>query len=100
MTGRQLNKEIFGSFEKVKNMENDEGRAIPNQFIITTDKGSVFQSYWSVIAAYANGKIYLDENKWDYSVTTGKYRNRFLGIDKKETLKQIKEGKIILANLN
>jgi len=95
MKERQLNKEIFGSFEKVTNYGG-----VPNQFIITTDKGLLFQSYETIIAATVSGKIYLDENNWDYSVTTGKYRNRFLGMDKKETLKQIEAGNIILANLN
>jgi hypothetical protein len=33
--------------------------------------------------------VYLDENKWDYSVTTGKYRNIFLGETRKETQKKI-----------
>jgi hypothetical protein len=30
-------------------------------------------------------KVYLDSNAWDYSVTTGKYRNQFLGETKRET---------------
>jgi len=37
------------------------------------------------------GKIYLTD-KWDYSTTTGKYRNIFLGEDKKETERKIKDG--------
>ena len=67
-----------------------------NQFIIhggiiqlpnDTYTGEVFQSYKSIIAMKAfecgntgnSYKIFLDEQYWDYSVTTGKYRNQFLG---------------------
>ena len=94
--------------EKVKvcNMQSHAGNDVPNQFEIRTDKGVYFQSYQSTIAFrpyYENGKrekIILDENKWDYSCTTGKYRNMFLGENKKETQKKIDSGKYELANLN
>jgi len=46
------------------------------------------------------GKVYLDNNKWDYSRTTGKYRNQFLGESKKETERKIKSGEYQLVNLN
>ena len=85
---------------KVQNMESRNGNVIPNQFIITTNDATIFQSYWSVIVVKTNGKIYLDCNKWDYSTTTGKYRNQFLGEDKKETQRKIDEGIYILTNLN
>ena len=45
-------------------------------------------------------KIYLDIKYWDYSVTTGKYRNIFLNETKKETEKKIKDGVYTLTNLN
>ena len=73
-----MNKELLGNFIKVENISNVKGRAVPNQHIIQTDKGIVFQSYSSIIAAKVGGKVYLDENKWDYSTTTGRYRNVFL----------------------
>jgi hypothetical protein len=87
---------------KVKNMTSSNGNDIPNQFIISTEKGLVFQSYNSVIAfkSYEDGKIYLDNGTWDYSTTTGKYRNQFLGEDKKETQKKINSGEYILTDLN
>ena len=47
-----------------------------------------------------NGDIYLDRNYWDYSVTTSKYRNLFLGETKRETEKKIKSGEYILTDLN
>jgi len=90
----------LNSIPQVENMRSSNGNPIPNQFLIYTDEGVFFQSYSTVIAAKVGGKIYLDASKWDYSTTTGKYRNQFLRMDKKETLKAIKEGKIILTNLN
>ena len=98
---------------KIRNMENDQGLAIPNQFIITNERGSIygnflkretFQSYGSTIAVktvWEDGtKIELDEDKWNYSVTTGKYRNQFLGEKKAETQKKIDSGEYTLTNLN
>ena len=66
-----------------------------------------FQSYDTIIAkrdkfrvGVDKRQVWLDAEKWDYSVTTGKYRNMFLGETKKETEKKIKEGIYILTNLN
>ena len=74
---------------------------VKNQFIIRTDKGTYFQSYDSIIVFRPlSGKIQLDKNTWDYSKTTGKYRNLFLGEDKKETERKIKTGEYILIDLN
>lgn len=86
---------------KVENMTSARGDAIANQFIIRTDKGTFFQSYNSVIVFNPfEGKLQLDKNNWDYSNTTGKYRNLFLGETKKETEKKIASGEYILTNLN
>lgn len=86
---------------KVYNMESSRGNTVPNQFIIKTDEGTYFQSYNTVIAFRANsGEVTLDEDKWDYSRTTAKYRNLFLNMTTKEIIKLIDEGKIKLANLN
>ena len=98
---------------KVQNMTSNSGKAIPNQFIISDegrgalgnfDKREVFQSYDSIIAirTYWPDKVKteLDENYWDYSVVTGKYRNQFLGESKKETEAKIKSGEYKLVNLN
>lgn len=84
---------------KVENMTSNSG-SVPNQFIISTDDGLYFQSYDSVIALKKDGKVYLDQNYWDYSVTTGKYRNKFLSEDKKTTQKKIDSGEYILTDLN
>ncbi len=88
---------------KVRNMKSSKsGREVANQFIIKTDEGRYFQSYDSVIVFknYEDGITYLDEKKWDYSPTTGKYRNQFLREDKRETERKIKNGTYVLTNLN
>lgn len=100
---------------KVQNMTSNKGNKIANQFIIYDDNNNkYFQSYKSVIAKIENNdiqenininyernkKVYLDKTFWDYSVTTGKYRNIFLNETKKETEKKIKDGTYILTNLN
>ena len=87
---------------KVRNMVSDKGNDIANQFISTTNKGRYFQSYDSVIAfiPFGNKPIQLDEYYWDYSKTTGKYRNMFLGEYKAETEQKIKEKIYKLTDLN
>lgn len=90
---------------KVENLtSNRSGREVANQFIITDDAGNeFFQSYSSIIGkrpANRDQPIELDATYWNYSMTTGKYRNQWLGIDKKETEAEIKAGRIILTDLN
>ena len=97
---------------KVKNMLSSSGNSVANQFVITahypdSDKClvEVFQSYDTIIAEkvyYSGGHcdIYLDTYAWDYSVTTGKYRNQFLGEGIAETRKKIASGAYKLVNLN
>lgn len=75
--------------------------AVANQFIITTSDGEYFQSYQTVIALRdKSGKVTLDKNNWDYSRTTGKYRNAFLREGIADTRKKIKSGEYALADLN
>lgn len=77
-------------------------KAVANQWVITTDEGEFFQSYRSIIAfkPYGGGKTVLDESKWNYSTTTGKYRNEFLGEGIADTRAKIASGEYVLANLN
>lgn len=84
---------------KVVNMESKG--AVANQFLIRMDDCVVFQSYDSIIAVkfFDGRKTLLDERYWDYSSTTGKYRNQFLGENIAETRKKIKDGTYVLANL-
>ncbi len=45
-------------------------------------------------------EISLDSKYWDYSATTGKHRNAFLGETKAETQAKINSGEYKLTNLN
>lgn len=92
-------------------MESNNGNKVANQFTIRVktsgDSDQVafdrvyFQSYNSIIAYIDyDGKTVLDPVYWDYSKTTGKYRNIFLGEDKKTTEKKIKEGIYTFKDLN
>lgn len=84
----------------VKQMKSSNGNSVPNQFLIYTADGVFFQSYSTTIAFRANdGKVTLNESKWDYSVTTGKYRNQFLGEGIAETRRKIASGEYQLALL-
>lgn len=85
---------------KVSNMTSRNGNKIANQFIIADGDKEVFQSYNSIIAIKENGQVILDSYYWDYSATTGKYRNIFLGESKKETEAKIKSGEYKFDNLN
>ena len=75
---------------------------VKNQLVITDDDGTeFFQSYDTIIAKRElNGQVTLDRSWWDYSKTTGKYRNLFLGETKKETEAKIKSGEYKLDSLN
>lgn len=96
---------------KVKNMTSAIGNSIANQFILENaiqkvpnimekQIGTMFQSYGSSIVFKTSTNTYLDKTFWDYSATTGKYRNIFLGETKAETQKKINSGEYKLTNLN
>jgi hypothetical protein len=91
-----IKKKLKG-FQNIKSMQSPSrsGGAVANQFIITFDNATVFQSYSSVIAIEMNNRTYLTD-KWDYSVTTGKYRNQFLNENKKETQEKINNKEYII----
>jgi len=89
---------------KVSNITSNKGNDIPNQFIINTPNATYFQSYKTIIVktTFENGDrvVYLDQDSWNYSITTSKYRNQFLGEDTKTTKKKIKDGIYKLVDLN
>lgn len=87
---------------EAEKMRVENFRGVKNQFLLWDENGNCFfQSYQSIIIkSDANGKIILDEKFWDYSNTTGKYRNYFLGENKAETVRKIQAGIYQLANLN
>ena len=89
---------------KVKQLAN-------NQFIINgkdenNNEVEWLQSYDSIIVRRCENEevfsknVYLDQKYWDYSKTTSKYRNKFLGETTKETQAKIKSGEYILTDLN
>ena len=90
---------ILGDFVRVEQMSG-KNEEVKNQFVIFTSKGRVFQSYDSIICARVDGHTFLDERKWNYSTTTGKYRNIFLGETIKETRSKIESGLYTLVDLN
>ena len=79
---------------KVKNLEY-KGRQVPNQFLIEyTENGNEYQrflSYDSMIIKWDNNGIIEVGKNWNYSRTTGKYRNLLTGMDKKAFEKMLKE---------
>lgn len=89
---------------KVKQMLRPSGSAAPNQFIIECENGVAFQSYDVIVANkyFSNGKVIvqLDEKYWNYSVSTSRYRNQFLGMNTKEVKEKINSGEIQLVKLN
>ena len=88
---------------KVKQLAN-------NQFIINNiidennNQQEWLQSYESIIARKniinGNEEIRLDQKYWNYSKTTSKYRNQFLGETTKETQAKIDSGEYTLTDLN
>ena len=89
---------------KIQNMTSSRGNKVPNQFIIFDGDTIYFQSYDSIIVKRTSEDgervVYLDERYWDYSRTTGKYRNEFLRETKAQTQKKIDAGIYKLADLN
>jgi len=97
---------------KVANIESSNGNKIANQFVISDNhemgnRIEYFQSYNSMIAKKIYNdtggyvvETFLDKKYWNYSNTTGKYRNIFLGETIKDTRAKIKNGTYILTDLN
>ena len=100
---------------KVYNLESPRsGKPVANQFIIEDGDKRVFQSYDTTIAIErpvyeiidgeviesGDYEVLLDEYYWNYSRTTSKYRNEFLGESTKETQAKIDSGEYKLVNLN
>jgi len=90
---------------KTENMTSKNGNKVANQFIITDDKtNEYFQSYRSMIVKKdyegETVQVFLDQKYWNYSNTTGKYRNIFLNETIKDTRKKIKSGEYKLIDLN
>ena len=92
----------IGKRISVRNMESSAGNPVSNQFIIMFDNYESFQSYETIIGVknHSTGRIVLDDSAWDYSRTTSKYRNMWLGLDSKAVKEKIASGEITFADLN
>jgi len=76
-------------------MKATQFQGAKNQIVIE-DKGErIFQSYESIIVKIKAGKVTLGRH-WNYSVTTTKYRNMFLGETTKETQAKIDSGEYVV----
>jgi hypothetical protein len=88
----------------ISNFTNSKGNKIANQFLINTPDYKMFRSYNSNIVktTFENGQrvVYLDSYYYNYSKTTSKYRNLYLGESTKEIEAKIKAGIYKLTNLN
>jgi hypothetical protein len=88
----------------ISNFTNERGNKVENQFIIQTSEATYFKSYNSNIVKTTFEDnlrvIYLDEFYWNYSKTTAKYRNQFLGETTKEIQEKIDTGIYKLIDLN
>ena len=71
-----------------------------NQYIIEHNGVTYFQSYDVIVAKKSKGKIILDKDYYEYSRTTIKYRNMFLGLLSASVKEAIRDGKITLGKLN
>ena len=86
----------------VRQLINNRGNYAANQFVITANGATYFQSYTSVVAKIQNGNVYISTN-WDYSRTTSKHLYIFLAqqgyshlCSAKDMRKAIKDGEVIL----
>lgn len=83
---------------RVENMRTASGGYAPNQFLIRTGGGVVFQSYRSQIATKCNdGTVTLYAPYWDmYSYTTNRYLLQFLNEDSiKDVREKVKSGEYL-----
>jgi hypothetical protein len=97
----------ISKFVSVRPMTSRGGSELANQQILSDPAGETFVSYGTKIAyrshkRYNNGepRIVLDKDYWDYSRTTSKYRNEFLGFGIDECRRRISDGRIELLDLN
>ena len=71
-----------------------------NQYIIEHNGVTYFQSYDVIVAKKSKGNTILDKDYYEYSRTTIKYRNMFLGLLSASVKEAIRDGKITLGKLN
>lgn len=86
----------------INNMVSDKGNKIPNQYVIKLNNCNAFQSYETVIAIrnydsfHKRWEVFLNKEYYNYSKTTSKYRNKYLGLKTKQIEQKIKSKEFIL----
>lgn len=81
-------------------MKSPKGFSRPDQKILYTSEGKIFNSYDKNIVLIQDGQVYLDEKYWSCSRTTGKYRNMFLDESITKTKSKINKGIYKFKDLN
>lgn len=78
---------------KITQLTNENGRPVANHFVLYDEEtgARILQSYDSKIVKIEKGVVTLGGD-WKYSVTTSKYRSRFLGETTKETQAKLDAG--------
>ena len=72
---------------------------VKNQFVLNDNKGNEYlQSYNSIIVKRDKFNNITLGQDWDYSKTTGRYRNLYLNETKKETKAKIASGEYKIDN--
>ena len=85
------------TYKRINNVFN-RLKPVANQMVLHLPHGYCFVSYGKKIAIKTwSGEVMLDEDYWDYSRTTSKYRREFLNEGTEETRKKIK---MILLKIN
>ena len=90
---------------RATNLKSSSGRKIVNQIeIVLPGVGRYFSSYGVNIAFIpedpGSGPLVFLDPGWTYSTTTGKYRNRFLGVNGREVQRRLDRGEYAVAELN
>ena len=87
---------------KVYNMVSPRtGREVANQFVIEGDGTTTFQSYNSTIAVIDWNEHTVKIGKdWNYSNTTGKYRNSFFDDNHFSDMKDTKSIKRVMKKVD
>lgn len=94
-TWEEVSKKL-GTFISVENAPSRNGCGdAPNQFLLTFENGTVFQSYSTRIGAMIGGELYIDSRYHDYSNTTSGYVGRWCGYSCSQRRKLLASGEII-----
>lgn len=88
------------NINKVIAMQSREGKPWRNQYILKAEEGDYLQSYDSIVALKTtDGRVILHPEYYNYSATTAKVRDAFLGITREQFTQNMKDGKYILQSL-